>query len=437
MTEATLSFTAGDIMRAALRNTRAINVDQPIQAKDTFNARFAMNAVLKHMQTQELHLWAKIQAVLPLVTDQKQYFLGPGGANVAKANTFVDTQLSRNHSKGFTTINVDSVEGIEGADGIFLVDPVLSTQGWDAINDGVLSISSGLKVDNGASGASGADFDFDTTVGTRYVMTFGYTLGTSASAIFSITDTAGTLTTTTKTATGGGRLSFTARDTTSTFNITNGDAGAGDDSTVSSLQLYDKDSGDFVGVRLDDDTRFWSRALFVTTSIEIADSLPSAGASGNTVFSYSENIERPESILDAQFAETLTASEIPTNQWSREEYFDQSDKDSSGTVVQWYYSPQLSLGELYLWQVASNSDQLLRFTYSRPMFISVNEVDTVDIPDEWALALIWRVSAELGPQYGVSLERQAILDSKATIAMDEALDHDTERESMSLQPDLD
>lgn len=437
MTSAVLNFKAGDIMRAALRKTRRINVDQPIQPKDSANALEALNLILKELQADDLHLWAKIQAVLPLVTGQRQYFLGPNGANAAKANTFVDTTLSADQIATDTIINVTSTTGIEGADGILLVDPVLSTQGWTAINAAVLTISSGLNVANGGSGASGASFNLDTTIGRRYIMEFGYTLGSSSSAIFTASDTAGTLDSTTETATGTFRLEFTARDTVTVFTITNGTAGSSNDSTVSALQFYDIDSGDFIGIRLGDDTRFWSRVVFVTSTVEIADGLPSGATSGNTVWSYSENIERPERILDGQFAENVTASEIPTNQWSREEYFDQPDKDSKGTVVQWYYSPQLVLGELFLWQVAASSDQLFRFTYSRPMLINENETESVDIPDEWVKPLIWTVAAELGPEYGVPLERQAVLESKAERAMNKVLDHDTERETMSLQPDLD
>ena len=80
----------------------------------------------------------------------------------------------------------------------------------------------------------------------------------------------------------------------------------------------------------------------------IADRIPSSASSANTVYTYSESIARPMRLLQCRFAQTITASEIPVRQWSRDDYFDQPDKDSAGTVVNWYYSPVLKVGELFV-----------------------------------------------------------------------------------------
>lgn len=102
----------------------------------------------------------------------------------------------------------------------------------------------------------------------------------------------------------------------------------------------------------------------------------------------------------------------------------------------WYYSPQLTDGELFVWQVASNVNQVLRFTYERPILIPTVSTDVLDIPSEWILPLKWALAAELGPEYGVKAERQLIIEARANTFLNQALDHDTEMASMSLQPDF-
>lgn len=307
---ATLSLTAGDIIRGAFKDARIIPSEQPVQAVDLQDGLTALNIVIKQWQAQGIHLWGETEGIIPLVTNQNKYLLGPTGAEVAEADTFVDTTLTVASAALDTTLDVVSTTGMAATDRI--------------------------------------------------------------------------------------------------------------------------------GIELDDGTRQWTTIVSVdsATAVTITTGLTGASKIGNTVYSYSKQIDRPIRVLSMQFGSTLTASEIPVNQWSREEYFDQPDKTSSGTVVQWYYSPQLTNGDLRVWQVASSVRSVLRFTYVRPINVPGDQVDTLDFPSEWFKPLKWALAAEIGPSYGVPESRQAILESKAATTLDEVLDHDVERDSMQIQPDF-
>jgi hypothetical protein len=50
--------------------------------------------------------------------------------------------------------------------------------------------------------------------------------------------------------------------------------------------------------------------------------------------------------------------EIPLNEMSRQEYFDQPNKTSSpSTPVSWYYDPQSTTGTLYLWPAPATTSR--------------------------------------------------------------------------------
>lgn len=440
--------TAGQLITQALRDARIVDPEQPVNSVDFQNGLDAISAVIKHWQTQGIHLWSETEAVLPLVTNQRKYLLGPGGDDIAVASTFFNTTLLSAIVATDTIIPVTATTGLNedgqsltmaGAPGLLLTSPVTSTQDW-TITDGVLALDPlGLLIINaGGVNAAIATFDLDTTPGDKYLVEFSYIEVSAVTATFSVFDSLGELDTVDLSATGDGTLEFTARDTITTFQVTNSSIDNFSTMELSALQYFNKAAGDRIGIELDDGSRFWDNIVSVdsATQVTINNGVPSGAAAAKSVYSYATAIARPLRLLQARFGSTFTASEIPVNQWSRDEYYDQPDKGSSGTVVNWYYSPKLARGELLVWQVASNVNQILRFTYSDPINVPTTANDSLEFPSEWLMPLKWGIAAEMGPGYGVNENRQLILEQKAATTLEDSLGHDVERDSMSLQPDF-
>lgn len=442
MSSPILEFTAGEAIERGLVKSRIIPAAQSIKPKDFNNGLIAIKMILKHWQAQGIHLWAKEEGIVPLNIGQRKYIMGPDGADVANADTFVDTLLNADQVTNDTVITVDSTEGMAGAADILPSNPATSVQDWTAINSATLAtVSDELEVTNGAAVAGGAEYSLETTSGRTYEVNFEYNQGTSASADFTVSDVNGDLDTINLTSSGASLLTFTARDSETVFSIENGSAVSGETSLIVDVNYIDKASGDRVGIALDDCTRYWDDIVSVDsdTQITINAGLPSDATgltSTHNVYAYSEKIDRPVRVLSGRSGSSLTASELPCESWSREEYFDQPDKDTQGIVVNWYYSPQISNGELYLWEVSSSINQVFRFTYSRPLLIPTAQTDFLDVPSEWFMPLIWAIAAELGPEYGIKPDRQLVLESKAAQTLEEAMDHDVERSSMLMQPDF-
>ena len=59
---------AGKIIEEALRDSRIIAVQQPVNGSDFERGLDALNNIAKHWQTQDINLWLKEEAILPLIT---------------------------------------------------------------------------------------------------------------------------------------------------------------------------------------------------------------------------------------------------------------------------------------------------------------------------------------------------------------------------------
>jgi hypothetical protein len=434
-----LTKTAGNIIEEALRDARIIPVEQPVQNADYARGLTALNNVSKYWQTKGPKQWLIGRAVLPLVVDQRKYSLGPDGDFCAVDSTFYNTTTTATLAATNTTITVATTVGMVEAFNILTTDPTDSTQDWTAVNGATLSTSSGLVVTNVASTAGGALYELETTIGITYRVRFSYTKGTSSGAVFTVLNGVTVADTLTLTASATVQeLTITAITDTITFQMLNSSSTTGHTNTVYDLEYLNEESGSYIGIEQDDGTRFWDHVLNVTsgTTLEIINGITSAATSGNSVYYYTDQIERPLRLENIMYASSLTGSEIPVVGWSRQEYFNQTDKGSSGTVVNVYYSPTLNAGELYAWQVAGDVNNILRFDYLKPMKVYSNISDQINYSEEYFLPLKWGVAAEIGQQYGIKVDRQQYLEEKAAVTLSEAMDNDAEFDSIYLAPDF-
>lgn len=198
-------------------------------------------------------------------------------------------------------------------------------------------------------------------------------------------------------------------------------------------------AGDNYGQELDDNTRHWTTIVSVdsSTQITITTGLPSGSASGSSVFTFTDLVQRPNRILSYRRKTFNSDNEIPVLSWSRDEYFNQVNKLSQGTVVNCYYSPQLDNGRLYVWQTASSVNDFVRFTFERPMEDILTGDDDIDMPVEWMEALVYGLAARLVDDYETPIAKMDRIVAKAEAAMVNIIGWDEEMESLNLQPDFD
>jgi hypothetical protein len=195
---------------------------------------------------------------------------------------------------------------------------------------------------------------------------------------------------------------------------------------------------DKIGIELDDKTRHWSTILTVdsATQVTLTTGIPSPSKSNSTVFTFTDLIERPNRILSCRRKTFANDNEIPVITWSRDQYFNQVNKVSQGTVVNCYYSPQLTNGRMYVWQTASSVNDFLRFTFERQLEDITSKTENIDFPPEWLEAVIYNLASRLSDDYSVPPVKQQSIDAKASLFLDDLLGWDEEMTSLNLQPDF-
>lgn len=197
-------------------------------------------------------------------------------------------------------------------------------------------------------------------------------------------------------------------------------------------------ANDTAGIELDDKTRHWTTIVSVdsSTQITINTGIPSVAASGSTVFTFTNLIDRPLKITSFRRKTFGVDNEIIVNQWSRDEYFNQTNKNSQGTVVDAYYSALLGNGRIYVWQTASSVNDFVRFSFQSSIEDVGDQTKTLDIPVEWLDAIIYGVAARLVDDYDTPTVKGDRIILKAQGMLDDVLGWDQEYESINLQPDF-
>lgn len=197
-------------------------------------------------------------------------------------------------------------------------------------------------------------------------------------------------------------------------------------------------AGDKIGIQLDDKTRHWSTIATVDSAVQVTidTGLASDSISGSTVFTFTNLIQRPKRILSFRRKTFSDDNEIPVITWSRDQYFNQVNKISQGTVVNCYYSPQLTDGRLYVWQTASSVNDFVRFTFERPLEDILLTENTLDFPTEWLEAIIYNLAARLADDYDAPPFKVQSVTAKAVQFLDDLLGWDEEYTELNLQPDF-
>ena len=149
-------------------------------------------------------------------------------------------------------------------------------------------------------------------------------------------------------------------------------------------------------------------------------------------FSFTTLVSRPQRILSFRRKTFVNDNEIPVITWSREEYFNQINKSSKGTVVNAYYSPQLNNGRVYVWQTANSVNDFIRYTFERQLEDVTTDTDNLDFPQEWLLPIIYN----LADDYDVTPAKMQKINAKAASLLDDILGWDEEMTSLFIQPDF-
>lgn len=121
---------------------------------------------------------------------------------------------------------------------------------------------------------------------------------------------------------------------------------------------------------------------------------------------------------------------------SRKDYYDLPNKNDSGTITQFYYSPRLTVGEVSVWPAPVDSSSMLEFTWLSPIQDFDVAGDTPDLPQEWISTLIFNLAVEMAPEFGVPADIYQMVKAAAAEKLDRLMGWDREPESIQFGVDM-
>lgn len=119
--------TAGDLIRDALRAASISGISLPVQSEDFAQGESALNDILMSLQTEQIHVWAQTEALIPLNPDQTKYVFGTDHAFTNYVYTTADAAIAT-----ATALTVVSTTGMTTGDfiGVELAD---GTRQWTTL----------------------------------------------------------------------------------------------------------------------------------------------------------------------------------------------------------------------------------------------------------------------------------------------------------------
>jgi hypothetical protein len=196
-------------------------------------------------------------------------------------------------------------------------------------------------------------------------------------------------------------------------------------------------NADNIGIVLDDGTIHWTTVSGApSTTVTIASALTDSASSGNAVFAYTNKIVRPLKIVDARRHNIVSGDDMPIEMVSRRDYLALPQKEEPGTINQMFYDPQLGIGKLKLWQPPVAVEDLVGFTWWRPIEDFSAAGDNPDLPQEWIGALMWNLAAWFLPEYPLEPNVAQIIVSQAASSKESMMGFDRENESIKFGVDM-
>lgn len=121
---------------------------------------------------------------------------------------------------------------------------------------------------------------------------------------------------------------------------------------------------------------------------------------------------------------------------SRKDYYDQPNKNSPGTITQYYYKPGLTSGQINVWPSPPDSSSAFEFTWLRPIQDFDVAGDMPDLPQEWISTLVFNLAVDLAPEYAVPTDVYQMVKTAAAEKLDRLMGWDREPESVQFGVDF-
>lgn len=147
-------------------------------------------------------------------------------------------------------------------------------------------------------------------------------------------------------------------------------------------------------------------------------------------------LQRPLKVHGAT-RRSSAGDEVPITPISRSDYLRLTNKASTGSVVQFYYDPQMGNGKLFVYptpatgvtdKVCLDVDRIIEDAGTD------GSTQTLDIPPDWINAVKYNLAFRISGEYGMQIADRSLLAKEAAAFKEKALDNARENVSTFFQP---
>lgn len=201
--------------------------------------------------------------------------------------------------------------------------------------------------------------------------------------------------------------------------------------TITVASIVGLTSGDNIGITQTDGSKFWTTINGAPSgsTVTLASGLTVGANSGANVYDYTTKANRPQRLLYVNRRYTANLAQIidtPVTIIGKMDYWNMPQKQLPAPTSSVSYTPLLTNGLLEIWPAYDGTSgyDLLQFVVEVIVNDLTNTTDNAYFPTEWANFLIWRLAAEMAPEFEVDFERQQMLWQIASQKRDTLLSYD-------------
>jgi hypothetical protein len=148
--------------------------------------------------------------------------------------------------------------------------------------------------------------------------------------------------------------------------------------------------------------------------------------------------EKPLKITSARRFNTTSLIDVPLQEMDRIEYQEMPNKTTTGAVNSFFYDRRAATnatGLIYLWPAPETTDEVIKYTYARPIQDFNAAGDDADFPPEWTRAVEWGLADELADEYDVPEPKRTRIERRAAQYLAEVNWWERELTSIEFVPD--
>ena len=188
-------------------------------------------------------------------------------------------------------------------------------------------------------------------------------------------------------------------------------AGASTITVTSATGILD---GDQIGIASGTDVQWTTvNGTPAANVITLTDTLDADADVNAVVYAFTTTADRPMKIMEAYIHLAGSNTDIPIGKISRRYYNQLSVKDNVGIVNQFYYDPQVSAGQLFVWPTTDDEKNYIVMFVQRTLDDLDAGTDNPDFPQEWYLPLALNLAVLLATKFGVPATEYREIASQA------------------------